>query len=808
MSDKQGKYDLVLIVSTLHELNLRDMLGKESYERYQAHDGSTQYLLNHLYEYQVGAIEAEIERALPLLRGKQGPLSVVDIGCGFIPYSKAFVDFCNEGDSECINLDLWDNGTVSDDSREKLAVLEKYKDNIESKFYGSDVRAVLHPLYAFTELLCLEGGGSKVDGGSGQETFLFRLLESISRRLLKPGGHLLVGEFYYPSHMQVKEQEEAAAALRKMTGHGDPPVAFFDPDTLVLEAKRAGYSLDALLKFPPLRHISSGKLSEQEKYRISQREYAIAHFKTRSSTEEPAEEVKRNILMRLNLIGFFADEVDRHLGNILPDLGGELKGRLSRRIGADIFDKSKPERIEVLYKTLSRENWRQDNVVPQKRFGLRQLSDRTNELITLWDKSESGSARTYSSLWISLSSRLASERLREDPNVQIKEDEQQYEEYGRYNSPVIELDKGKERAQKQNWNRARSYTYVRSLNHGKGATTALEPLWESGEAGVGQVERIVNSGEDWSSIAYNNLLVPQGVSFQDENIEGPSIHRWLVYLSKRLGDKEFKSDSDISMLWKRSVTICNPMSSKAAVSDHPAQIRSASLMRGLKEDRLRHHIVFQMPPIEECNTNLGTNMDNELRRSLCPQKVKSDEFQSFCSFGCDETWDDDTSKAYVLIRQSIAAVFNDFILLSRTFSNANPQDHGKTKGISAHYKAADLALEKFEDRWSEKNAQVYFCDTVADVHKRKDTAVYVLPAKYQLNITEAAKQGRRLLAELSELDLSVSFPSVWTTLALGEPGSSVPLPSFMVFSDEFVGADCFEHAVAEFLRPMSEQFNV
>lgn len=721
------KFDLIMLASTLHELNLTDakntsMSGSCKSTKTPVattHNGDTQKNLNSLYTQQVDALTKELKYTLNLLSSTKTQSSVLDIGCGQVPYSKLLLEHIK---TQEIKLTLWDTCSTLDNEdifkKAKCCFGEKCK-NKERKENGD----------AFQNLQKLQ-----IDGETAiRESFLDRLFVSISNKL-NYDGFFLLGEFYYPSYLSAQEKKEIVELLNKYTSHGDPPAVFYDPDELCMKAMIANFTVERITYVTPIVQLNNlnnafPDMTSDDWKCLSKRKYCIALLQKKS---EKKTENEKNLIYANNIPQtFFAEKTEQDMRKKLPKLTA-IEKKLQEKINLPF----KTQQIElILTETL--------NTSGSDDFSLHNLSNTTNQFIDLWGETIVATPSTYSALWISLSSKLL-----------VQEHQSTNQKYGRFN---ISYDP--ERGDKQEKKLYRSYTYLTG-----------EKLWENNNL---PNKSIIKRGEDWSSIAYNYLLAPDGIQFDSDvipKISGPSIHAWIANIAKNASnEKDFP--------WIRSVTFyCESVTENKNIS-------SQLLLRELME---KHQLCYKW----SSNNNYveGKALDENLNKYLVPQK---EGIPSFCELGNEDLRDETHKSIYKEIRQYMFEAFNDFILLGIEINSSENSSNGKKP---------HPALNEFKNKWT--NDKIKFCRNYNDAKDAsKDSYIKCFfPEKYKENIETAISQATSFIDDCHTAGLSFKLPLTWTTVSLGVPGSSIPLPSFMRFSDNLLGLDCIENIIVNFLR--------
>ena len=375
--------DLILIISTLHELNLqaKNHLSDLPYFEPTRHKNNSRQLLNALYSAQVAFVIDQLERQITHLHHRiKRPVKVLDIGCGMIPYWKAFDRGLRKNEIATIQL--------IEKSQCVLRELEE-PDNAGFKRFLDDSRVSTPVLCDFIEKQNLQENGS----------FLSWLFTNLSERL-SDEGILMVGEFYYPDFLLASESSRSAALLRKIASHGDPPEAFVPPDEIVHAGRKAGFTLIERTRCAPLVDYDKAKkddligsvlqnedITGDDWQLLGHREYFLSAFNKLSHHEDKGLDFSNSALI---------SELESHLSKSLGDLNERFSTSFE---GIEEGSLSQDQVVSAMDSLLASSN-------PKHFCSLRSLAGQVFNAIARFKLRSYGSLDESLTLWLSVSSRL------------------------------------------------------------------------------------------------------------------------------------------------------------------------------------------------------------------------------------------------------------------------------------------------------------------------------------------------------------------------------------------------------------------
>lgn len=273
-----GKFDLVLVISTLHELRLQAILGNRSSLYSHGVDDNSQpdsrEKLNLLYSEQVLRITETVGFAIRRLLDKKSNISILDVGCGFSPYLKNLpTEICDRLSVTFVDKDssLFKDGSLHFEDIKRI--------------YKNRCKVICCDLMPY---IC---NGKNTSDSNQQINFLPNFFIFISK-VLNKDGLLLLAEFYYPHYLSVDEIREMISILRKKVGHGDPLEAFYLPSTIENVAYDSNLKLIKQIEFSPINLIDFQDLTIDEQHELmllSKRRFFEALYYNDSSHDNKEE---------------------------------------------------------------------------------------------------------------------------------------------------------------------------------------------------------------------------------------------------------------------------------------------------------------------------------------------------------------------------------------------------------------------------------------------------------------------------------------------------------------------------------------
>lgn len=467
------RYDLVILSAALHELNLSDA-GVATVHRARApksaaaaapdsvgnasanNPTSSQADLDSMYLSFKDQVRVDICEIIDgWTNGSMNNRLVLDIGCGNMPYGEPLLSGLESG--LIARVDLWDN--QEDLASATATYMAKIVDAQNARDHNALTVACADRLLPSL---------SSDESGKYHGEFLGRILRRL-HKILKPGARLLIAEFYYPRYMAREDRETIVMKVRELSGHGDPPAAFFDPDVIALEARAAGYAVHRVRRLQSIDPKG--------------REFAILHLDRPEDGNQSAD------LVDADPASVFNRDIEQACARLLPGADKMRENYVMLREG----------RLSNAAEALQ-EIFASEGSASGGGFTFDQLADRLTNVLDNWYELYDLRPPYCTSVWISLSSYLT-----KTANAK----------FGRWN-PTYGAEKF-----------ARGYAYLDEPIGGR-SPNKIRYLADIIRSATGAH---IPPEEDWVSIAFNDLLAPIKLKLDGQDFAGPSIHSWLAELA-------------------------------------------------------------------------------------------------------------------------------------------------------------------------------------------------------------------------------------------------------------------------------------
>lgn len=518
--------------------------------------------------------------------------------------------------------------------------------------------------------------------------FLNSVFSKVSS-LLKDNGCFVLIEFYYPKWIDHSQAKDTLDFLRKEVEHADSQVLFFTPEQYCFTAKKFDF------RIKDVRIVTSSYNAETEKGNAETekdgRLLGAYHFQKNNLDE--AKTGKENI-----------SNIDDTRYSWI-----ETNSNFAKALGKFIIEKAgsiSEERLnEILLKGLVDDS----NGQIVSMISLKNVADTIKRLWNEWmDKNFQGHPNfNFTTIWVSLATKLftklrISDKIRVDPKISIDENEYY-----------------------------RGWCCVDS-------NSANE-----------QLKCSANEQLEWSMLAFNYLLSPEGTVWGDENkfkFYGPSIHQSINFHNQK--SKSVKLLRSVLFSINRNVD-------KIYTDEGSRNIQNIKCFEEYDKN-CNHHKSFVC---FESDTNdvytIGKKFDEQNGNFLFVNN------------------EDQFADKLRILRQNVLSLFLDFVFLGRN--------------ISSEDCTLESAIEKFKQRWDRE--KVNFIKDIKDVNilAQNNTKTNIeLPDFYEKKISQ--------LVELVDknADSFHVFPLYWHTIALHSVKSDVALPTVMLFTDELWSVDYIE----------------
>jgi hypothetical protein len=606
---------------------------------------------------------------------------------------------------------------------------------------------------------------SSPEPSSGDEPrSFFRMFFKAIFDILRPGGVMIVSDFFYPDYLSPDEMEPSQLLQDLATGHADPPVAFRKPAEIIAAAQRSGLTVVRELEIAPGSTLTGDDLLCMVRQRrndlvlndsfvsspsplkghhwpslvaaLTLRKYFVAVLRKPTPVEHCAENRE-----------FAARVVQDPFGSILSSISrGDLQvagavRRLEEQLNAkDTLSTGREEDKSDLWRLFRKAL---DTKTPYDYF--ESLARECQNVKEGWRLAYENQSSRYCAFWLS------------------------------YNSVLL---------------RSANKEFARFMPVGdQGGSESKLYLGRS---------RKVFSAE-LSEIAFNRLLVPgrKKVDAEPEGIDvapgkpqfvGPSIHDWLARVAGH-------AENANTQRWIKSLTVCcrpDPNSGGAQpntenilerIHSQADKLAQGGIVAANNSNSCRYiYDLRECQGVFEFGAKLNAFCKTVSRR--CNAAPGQGEAEPYCRI--PEGLSDDERDVWSRWLEGVASVFLDLVFVARDVPAQQPMD--------TYIQQVRNSLKGFGDRWLRKPSEVEYLEYgAAPSNSRK----CLLPMQYRELIQKAIDDADAFLTCLDRdcgmAPARVVLPRAWTSISLAGPRAAAYSPgTLMLFTDEIGSWQLFD----------------